>query len=86
MLSSGRIGGRNTYSLPEDFFEFLNKHAELGAEAFRQMSPSQKEKLKASLMLNVAAVADSEVMRAMAADVEHSGKEAFRVTIASAEK
>ena len=85
-VSCGLIGGRNTYHLPEEFFEYLNKHAELGAEAFRQMSPIQKEKLKASLMLNVAAVADSEVMRAMAADVEHSGKEAFRVTIASAEK
>lgn len=81
----GLIGGRVTYTMPEEFFEYLNKHADLGAEAFKQMSPIQKEKLKASLMLNVDGVADSEVIRAMTADVEYSGNEAFRVTKASAE-
>ena len=58
----------------------MNQRAARGAEALASQSGRQNAKLRAQLQANIARYAGSEMFRAMRADIQHSGSNAFAVT------
>jgi hypothetical protein len=79
-LRSGAVGGPVQYRAPRELFEYMNKRSDAHAAVLAGMSDTQKAKVDQALMANIDKLAQSDVLRAMQADVSHSGKEAFRST------
>jgi len=58
----------------------MNSRSDAHAAVLASMSDGQKAKVDAALMANLSTLAQSDVFRAMQADVSNSGKDAFRST------
>jgi hypothetical protein len=78
-VARGTLGGSDYY-LPIALQKYMNQRAIRGAAALASQSAHQKAKLRARLETQLPSFARSEVFRAMRADVERSGKDAFSVT------
>jgi hypothetical protein len=79
-VESGRFGGTVDYYLPAGLQSYMNQRAMQGAEAAASQSPRQKAKIHGRMKSDIQRVANSEVFRAMRADVAISGSDAFAVT------
>jgi hypothetical protein len=78
-LRSGRIGG--SCKLPGFFLKYWNDNADQAAAAMSSMSPRQVKKIdEAFASADPDRLANSETFRAMVADVDLSGAQAFRAT------
>lgn len=79
-VARGTLGGGRNYYLPIALQKYMNQRAMRGAEALASQSAHQKAKVRAQLEAQLPRFARSEVFRAMRADIEHTGADAFSVT------
>jgi hypothetical protein len=79
-VKRGHLGAPITYTVPGGLYDHMNSRADMMAKTFASLSPTQSGKVQREVEANLDELANSEVFRAMQADVHHSGKDAFRVT------
>ena len=56
---------------------FLSERSNIILESFQKMSQKQADKIEASMLKNINKAANSEIVKAMARDVELFGDKAF---------
>lgn len=81
-LRKGHLGSRNPV-VPEQLFDYWNAKADKMGKAMNSLSPKQKLRIEDLLRRRADEAVVSEVFRAMAHDVAHSGKEAFAADVQS---
>jgi hypothetical protein len=77
---SGTIGGSMDYVLPHSLFTYINNQADNAARALSKLSPPQRTLADAAIAANAGKLPNSDLLRAIEADVKLSGRAAFRVT------
>ncbi|WP_437720967.1 hypothetical protein [Sorangium sp. So ce861] len=84
ITSRGKIGGAVRYRVPEILFGYWNDKANQAAQALSSMSPKQRDKIN-ELIQNAdpGLLTETDLFRAIQADVELSGGRAFEVTAPS---
>lgn len=75
--NQGTVGGRRQYVLPGALWPYLNAKARESAAAMAGISKKQREVIDQNLRKNADAFVGSAAFRAMQADIEKFGNEAF---------
>jgi hypothetical protein len=75
-LMKGEIKKRD-YQIPNYFFTYMNNKADEAKRILESISPKQQKAIDSMFEMNINAIADSELFRAMNYDIYHSGGEAF---------
>jgi hypothetical protein len=78
-VNRGRIATPSR--VPEELRPYLSERAEIGARLHRDLSPNQKKVVRRMFeTVDDDAIAANEMVRAMRADLENAGDDAYRVT------
>lgn len=75
--NGGTLGGSVAYFVPEPVIEFMNNKAQETMNSQSQLSKKQRQKIRDLFSKSSDSIRRSEVGRAMAYDVTHSGSAAF---------
>ena len=76
-VNRGVISPRD-YLVPAALFDYINDKASQVKKSLNSLSPNQDQKVAKFIKENLDGIGDSEIFRAMAYDVHHSGKAAFK--------
>ncbi len=74
--NEGFVGNKN-YTLPSQSIEYINHKARIASEAARRVSETQNAKIDHSFRMSIDRAASSDYFRAMQADVDRFGNDAF---------
>ena len=75
-VREGKLGAKD-YHITENILRFLSERSNTILESMQKMSQKQADKIEASILNNVDRAANSEIVKAMARDVELFGDKAF---------